>query len=88
MIAGYAIILNCTATNDLQSPNQVEFTWYHDNNNITIDSTKIKTSESNYVSQLDIRQLDSDEHSGQYLCVAYNNPSDNVTSSTTLIVES
>ena len=87
VITGYSIILNCTAINHDQSPNEVEFTWYQDNENIT-NLTEIKNNTTAYVSQLNIRQLDSDQHSGQYSCVAYNNPSDNVTSSTLLVVES
>lgn len=87
MIAGYEIILNCTAVNDPQSPNQVEFTWYYNDKNIT-DSIETRSNKDTYVSQLDIQQLDSDKHGGQYLCVAYNNPSDNETSTTTLIIES
>ena len=50
----------------------------------------MKANKPVYTSQLTIQQLDSDQHNGQYFCVAYNyNISVNAMSvSTTLIVES
>ena len=49
---------------------------------------EIEVDKLTNISQLNIQQLDSDQHSGNYSCAAYNNPSANVTSFTTLIIES
>ena len=87
MIAGYPFILNCTAANDPDSPNKIEFAWYQDNKEIT-NLREIRINKTTNVSQLNIQQLDSDHHSGYYSCVAYNHPSAHVNSSTTIIVES
>ena len=88
VVAGDTFTLSCTANDDPQSPNGTKFLWYKDDNNITALTEVVVADKPLYTSQLNIQQLDSDEHSGQYLCVAYNNPSANVTSSTTLVVES
>ena len=87
LVTGDAFTLSCTATDDPQSPDGVHFVWYQDDNDIT-SSTKVIASSQKYTSQLNIQQLDSDHHSGYYLCIAYNHPSAYVTTSTTLIVES
>ena len=87
LVAGDPFTLNCTAEDDPQSPNGIQFLWYRDDIDIT-NKTKVIPNNHVYTSELNLNQLDSDQHSGYYLCVAYNNPSANVTSSTTLIVES
>jgi len=87
VIAGDAFTLNCIATDDPQSPDELKFTWYQDNHNITNLAT-VNASKPNYTSQLRIEKLDSDQHSGQYSCVAYNAASISVSSNTTVIVES
>ena len=87
LVAGDAFTLSCTANDDPQSPDGVHFVWYQDDNDIT-NLTQVVTNKPEYTSQLNIKQLDSDRHNGNYLCVAYNHPSVNVKSSTTLIVES
>ena len=87
LVAGDPFTLNYTAEDDPQSPNRIQFLWYRDDIDIT-NETRVTANNYVYTSQLNIYQLDSDQHSGYYSCVAYNNPSANVTSSTTLIVES
>ena len=87
LVTGDAFTLSCTANDDPQSPDGVNFVWYQDDNDITT-TTKVIANNPVYTSQLNIQQLDSDQHSGHYSCVAYNHPSAYVTSSTTLIIES
>ena len=87
LVTGDPFTLNCTAEDDPQSPNGTQFLWYRDDIDIT-NETRVTANNNVYTSQLNIHQLDSDQYSGKYLCIAYNNPSANVTSSTTLIVES
>ena len=87
VVAGDAFTLSCTVTDDPQSPNGTQFLWYKDGSDI-IQSTETIANKPMYTSKLRIQLLDSDEHSGQYRCVAYNHPSRNVSSSTTLVVES
>ena len=88
MVAGDRFTQSCTTNDDPDSPNGIQFVWYKDGSNITNSTEVVVTYKPVYTSQLDIQQLNSDEHSGQYSCVAYNNPSANVTTSTTLVVES
>ena len=87
LVAGDTFTLSCTAIDDPQSPDGVHFVWYQDDTN-TRSSTKLVDNKPVYTSELNIQQLDSDKHSGNYSCVAYNHPSANVTSFTTLVVES
>ena len=78
VIVGHSFVLNCTATNDPQSPNGLTFRWYKDGEridgkrnqwNITerIDTAKIVTS------QLVISDLQVTKHNGTYICGADNN---------------
>ena len=87
-IAGDSFTLNCTATDNFSSSNEVKFLWYQDDHNITTLTITVEAKKPNYTSQLHIGKLDPDQHSGQYMCVAYNNASSNATSTTTVIVES
>ena len=87
-IAGDPFTLNCTATDNFSSSNEVKFQWYQNDHNITNLTTMVEAKKPIYTSQLHIGKLDPDQHSGQYMCVAYNNASSNATSTTTVIVES
>ena len=88
VIAGDTFTLNCTVTDEPRSRDEIKFLWYKDGHNIT-SLTKVIANNSTYTSQLYIEELDSDQHSGQYMCVAYNSTTNvNATSTTTVIVES
>ena len=78
VIAGDTFILNCTVPDTFRNPT---FSWYRDNHDIT---TLTRTLASNYASQLYIKKLDPDQHSGRYICAANNK----AISATTVIVES
>ena len=88
VIAGDTFTLNCTVTNEPQSSDGIKILWYRDNHDIT-SFTEVIANNSTYTSQLYIEELDSDQHSGQYMCVAYNSTTNvNATSTTTVVVES
>ena len=75
VITGDAFSLNCIATGNPNS-RPITFSWYRNSKHIT-DITRIIASDrtSRYmksVSQLNIKKLDSDQHSGRYICVANN----------------
>ena len=78
VIAGDAFILNCTVPETFHNPTVL---WYRDNHYIT---NLTATLASNYASQLYIEKLDSNQHSGRYICAANNE----AISITTIIVES
>ena len=88
LVAGDQFTLSCTANDDRDSPNGTQFVWYKDGSNITSLTKVVPADKLLYTSQLDIQQLNSDDHSGNYSCIAYNNPSASVNTSTTLVVES
>ena len=77
VIAGNAFTLNCTVRNTARTP---KFSWYQDNHDITILTKTLAT----YTSQLYIEKLESDQHSGRYICASRNK----AISTTTVIVES
>ena len=87
VIAGDTLTLNCTATNNPGSP-AIIFLWYKNSEDVTHLTRKIASdTTSQYIrstSQLYIYKLDSDQHSGRYICVA----NYKVISTTTVIVES
>jgi len=86
-IAGQSFILNCSAINDHDSPNNLTFVWFKDNNVINQNIVQVGAANST-TSQLVIAQLDPDQHSGECSCGAYNNHvSDAVYTSTSLIIE-
>ena len=80
--------MNCTATNDVQSPNNVTFEWFkdgikHNDSTITIKQLNVNTS------QLVIDRPNSDQHNGHYSCGVYNNQSSNIEyTNTTVVIES
>ena len=84
---GDALSLNCSATGNPNS-RPITFSWYRNNKQITHITTIIANYlTSQYmksVSQLYIDKLDSDQHSGRYICVANNK----AISITTVFVES
>ena len=87
VITGDTFSLNCTAT-DIPGSRGITFSWYR-NNDDTTHLTKItfNSISSQYIrstSQLYIDKLDSDQHSGRYMCLANNE----AISTTTVIVES
>ena len=87
VIVGDTFSLNCTVSNPV-SRGGITFTWYRKNENIT-HLTKIIANNTNRgvimsTSQLYIEQVDSDQHSGQYICLA----NGKAISTTTVIVES
>ena len=79
--------LNCTAT-DTPGSRGITSSWYRNNEDITYLTRIISNSSSSIniqsTSQLYIDKLDSDQHSGRYICVANNE----AISTTTVIVES
>ena len=81
--------LNCAATNDPQSPNNITFEWFKDGTKQN-DSTGIKSKMLDVsTSQLVIDELSPDQHSGHYSCGVYNNQSSNIMyTNTTVIIES
>ena len=86
VITGDTFSLKCTATDNPGS--QITFSWYRNNEDITHLTRIIANSSSSInvqsTSQLYIDKLDSDQHSGRYICVANNR----AISTTTVIVES
>ena len=87
VIVGDTFSLNCTATDNPNSP-EITFSWYRNSENITHLAKIIasdKTAQYRWsTSQLYIEKLDSDQHNGRYICVANNE----AISTTTVIVES
>ena len=87
VITGDTFSLNCTDT-DFPGSIGITFSWYRNIEDIT-HLTKIIANDTTaqYIqstSQLYIDKLDSDQHSGRYICVANNR----AISTTTVIVES
>ena len=85
-IIGQQFMLECSATNDDDSPNNITFVWLKDdkqlNSSIVMQTGLLRSS-------LFIQQLDPKNHSGNYSCGAYNNEmSDSVFTNTTVTIES
>ena len=81
-------MLNCSATNDVQSPNNITFEWFKDGKRQN-DSTVIIKQVDVSTSQLIIDSPNSDQHSGNYSCGVYNNQSSNIVyTNTTVVIES
>ena len=95
VIAGDPFTLNCTATNDFQSPNDLNFKWFK-------ESTKIADRDSQWMinematgnmltvtSQIVITNLTVEQHNGTYTCFVHNFKSRTaVDQTTTVVVES
>ena len=87
VIAGNTFSLNCTASIP-QFRGGIKFSWYRNNQVVThltkIIATKTIRGVIISTSQLYIEKVDSDQHSGRYICLA----NDRAISTTTVIVES
>ena len=87
-VANNKFTLNCYATNDVQSPNNITFEWLKDGvkqNDSTVTIKQLDFSNS----QLIIDRPNSDQHSGNYSCGVYNNQSSNIEyTNTTVVIES
>jgi len=79
VIVGHSFVLNCTATNDPQSPNNLTFRWFKDRNKNRIGNknqwniTEHVINNITVTSQLVITDLQVTRHNGTYICVVHNN---------------
>ena len=81
-------MLECSATNDDSSPNDITFVWFKDDKLIN-DTNSMELQISVLDHRLFIEHLDPRKHNGNYSCGAYNNEiTDSVFTNTTVIVES
>jgi len=79
-------VLECSASNDEDSPNSITFVWFKDdillNNTNSMDITV-----SGH--RLSVEHLDPRKHTGNYSCGVYNNKvTDSVFTNTTVTIES
>ena len=95
VIDGDPFTLNCTATNDPQSPNELSFKWFK-------ESTRIDNKDSQWIinemaieniltvtSQIVITNLTVEQHNGTYTCSVHNfKPKSAVDQTITVVVES
>ena len=94
VIAGDSFTLNCTATNDPQSPDELRFRWFKesiriDNNQSQWNFNELSSDPFTVTSQLVITNLTVGEHDGVYSCEVDNFKVDNaVTKSTIVVIES
>ena len=94
VIAGDSFTLDCTATNDPQSPNELRFRWFKgsigiDSNPLQWNITELSRDVFTVTSQLVITNLTVDKHNGTYSCRVDNHRIDTaVNQKTILIVES
>ena len=81
-------MLECSATNDNDSPNDITFVWFKDDKLIdSASSMELQISMPDH--RLFIEYLDPRKHNGNYSCGAYNNEiTDSEFTNTTVIVES
>ena len=93
VIAGDPLTLNCTATNDPQSPNNLRFRWFKEstriNNNDQLRRTITELSLSNtftVTSQLVITNLVVEQHNGTYTCSVDNFKIRTSVDQTTLVI--
>ena len=94
IIAGDPFTLNCTATNDPQSPNELRFRWFKESTRIDNDQsqwniTELSSDPFTVTSQLVITNLTVDKHNGTYSCRVDNFRIDMaVNQSTAVVIES
>ena len=94
VIVGHSFVLNCTATNDPQSPNNLTFRWYKDSNRIRKNNKQFYTTEhlinpTTVTSQLVISDLQVIKHNGTYICEVHNyNEESFMRQKTVVVVES
>ncbi|XP_065917231.1 uncharacterized protein [Dysidea avara] len=86
-IIGQQFMLECSATNDNDSPNDITFVWFKDDKLIdSASSMELQISMPDH--RLFIEYLDPRKHNGNYSCGAYNNEiTDSEFTNTTVIVE-
>ena len=78
IIAGDPFTLNCTATNDPHSPNELRFRWFKqstriDNNPSQWNITELSMRNTLTVtSQIIIQHLTVEQHNGTYTCSVNN----------------
>ena len=96
VIAGNSFTLNCTATNDPQSPNKLRFRWFKestriDNNQSQWNITELSLKNNIFTAtlQIVITHLLVEQHNGTYSCYVDNFRSGKaVNQVATVIVES
>ena len=90
VVTGDQLRLNCRATNDPQSPNQLRFLWYRDSTFIgNQDARLFVVTVPNVNSILFFNNVDVNQDNGTYSCNVYNFQfSRAVTQSAVVIVES
>ena len=91
VIAGDPFILNCTATNDAESPNNLKFKWFQGSTEITNETlkwsiTKLYRNTLTVTSQVVITNLTVDLHNGIYICMVDNNENKTAVNQTTNVV--
>ena len=91
VIAGDSFTLNCTATNDPQSPNELRFRWFKESIRIDNDQsqwniTELSNDPFTVTSQLVITNLTVDKHNGTYSCRVDNFRIDMAVNQTTAVV--
>ena len=91
VIAGDPFILNCTATNDAESPNSLKFKWFQGSTEITNETskwsiTKLYRNTLTVTSQVVITNLTVDLHNGIYICMVDNNENETAVNQTTNVV--
>ena len=89
------LILNCTATNDPQSPNELRFRWYKESTRIDNNPSHWNVTELSMkniltvTSQIIIAHLTMEQHNGTYTCSVDNSKHGvTVNQTTNIIVES
>ena len=95
VIAGDPFTLNCTATNDPQSPNELRFRWFKEYTRIANNPSQWNITELSVrngltiTSQIVIQHLTIEQHNGTYTCSVDNfRTITSVNQTTTIIVES
>ena len=91
VIAGNPFTLNCSATNDPQSPNELRFRWFKestriDNDQLQWNITELSNDPSTVTSQLVITNLTVGEHDGVYSCAVDNFKVENAVNQSTIVV--
>ena len=91
VIAGHSFTLNCTATNDPQSPNELRFRWFKESTRID-NKHQWNTSKMSLrnlitvVSQLIITKLTVEQHNGTYSCSVDNFRTGRSVGQTTIVI--
>ena len=95
VIVGNPFTLNCTATNDPQSPNELRFRWFKGSSKIDNKQAQWNISEITLTntltvtSQIIITNLAVEQHNGTFKCSVDNfKPRTDVDQTTIVVVES